>query len=543
MGRQMVNQQQFRSSASKAVLNIIKHGDTDVFPFPFENHAFFDKQDAIVDLITEYNNNFEDYLARYPPTNVSCLAPITYSGFRWATQLDPIWNAHLLACVLSISNEIEAARFLKSDDIVFSYRYAPNKKTGDLFDRNYGWPQFIRASVKLSEQFAYVVACDISEFYPRLSHHRLENALKQVAGDTAYPKRILAFLSNYSNHNSFGLPIGGPAARILSELTINQVDRLLALKGITFTRFADDYHLFATSREDAYHHLIFLSEKLLINQGLSLQKSKTRILTSTEFRATNPIRDFDDASEAPPQFPAGRLLQFSLRFDPYSPTAQDDYERLRREIARFDIIGLLKEELAKSQVHAALARKVISAIRYLDPPVRDDAVLSILENCELLYPIFSGVLLLIAQVYDELSEVVQEKVISILREKIIDQSHIFRVDLHLSFAIRVIDHRNCAENQALLQQIYDRTTSPLVRRDIILVMARWGVWSWLSDQRNRFRTLSPPERRAFIVASYVLKDEGQHWRSHIRSELDPFEELIIKWAGEKAADLKWKIPL
>ena len=129
-------------------------------------------------------------------------------------------------------------------------------------------------STKLSEEYEFVVACDISEFYPRLGHHRLENALKQVAGDTPYPKQIMDFLSNYSNTRSFGLPIGGPAARILSEITINQIDRLLTGNGIVFARFADDYHLFAQSREDAYHHLIFLSEKLFDNQGLSLQKSE-----------------------------------------------------------------------------------------------------------------------------------------------------------------------------------------------------------------------------------------------------------------------------
>jgi hypothetical protein len=80
----------------------------------------------------------------------------------------------------------------------------------------------------------------------------------------------MKFLNHFSNANSFGLPIGGPAARILSELTINQIDRLLLSTGVKFTRFADDYHIFAASRDDAYRHLNFLSEKLYTNQGLSL---------------------------------------------------------------------------------------------------------------------------------------------------------------------------------------------------------------------------------------------------------------------------------
>lgn len=49
----MVNKAQFKSAATMAVQNVIKHGDTDIFPFPFENYAFFDKQGDIVDLVVE----------------------------------------------------------------------------------------------------------------------------------------------------------------------------------------------------------------------------------------------------------------------------------------------------------------------------------------------------------------------------------------------------------------------------------------------------------------------------------------------------------
>ncbi len=546
----MVDKNQFKAASKQAVQNIIKHGDTDVFPFPFENHAFFDKQDEIIDLIVEYDEKFDEYLTRFSPLNVSSLTPVTYSGFRWATQIDPIWNAHFLSSVLALSNKIEKARLPIEDNIVFSYRYKPNKNTGDLFNRDFGWYQFMKRSISQSKKYKFVVACDISEFYPRLGHHRLENALEQVAGDTKYPKQIISFLTNYSNRRSFGLPIGGPAARILSEITINQVDRLLQGNGIVFARFADDYHLFAKSREDAYRNLIFLSEKLFANQGLSLQKSKTRIISSAEFRATSPI-NIHKREEAPEQegvvaaktHMRGQLMRFSLRFDPYSPTADDDYRRLKKEVKKFDIIKLLKEELAKSRLHAALARKIISAVRYLEGTIKDDAILSILENSEILYPIFSSILLMFGQVFGELTPKTQVAIITELQKLIRGHSHIFRVDIHLSFAIRVLAHVNSADNQSLLQQLYEERTSPLIRRDIILILARWGEWSWISDRSNRFRDLSGAERRAFILASYILRDEGDHWRNHIKKELNPFEKFILKWAGEKANKRNWIIPL
>ena len=545
----MVSKADFKKAAELAVQNVIKHGDTDIFPFPFENHAFFDKESETIELVVEYDEKFDEYLNQFPPKNVSSLTPVTYSGFRWATQIDPIWNAHFLAAVIAIGKSIEQARISVDDGVVFSYRFEPNAETGDVFSREVGWLQFMRKSLELAEQHPFAVICDISEFYPRLGHHRLENALRQVAGQTPYPKRIMSFLSNYSNTNSFGLPIGGPAARLLSEITINQVDRLLQSKGIAFARFADDYHLFAETREDAYRSLIYLSEKLSINQGLTLQKSKTRIMTSTEFRATNPIKDekkLDEEVAADPSIDHSRsaLMRFSLRFDPYSPTADDDYEALKAEVRKFDIIGMLKEELAKSRVHTSLARKIIAAIKFLTGKAKQDAVLSVMDNCDVLYPIFSSVLMMIDDQFDNLDEATQNKVLDKIRKLIEEDSHVFRVDMHMSFAIRVLAHSNTPEVQFLLQRLFDSRPSEIIRRDIILVMARWGEWYWLSDLKNRYRELIAPERRAFIASSFILKDEGKHWRDHMKKEFDPFEALILKWASEKMhAQQDWSVPL
>lgn len=65
-------------------------------------------------------------------------------------------------------------------------------------------------------------------------------------------------------------------------------------EGINFIRFVDDYLIFAESRERAHSALIRLNELLLTNEGLSLQKAKTRILTSAEFLATSDFADSPD---------------------------------------------------------------------------------------------------------------------------------------------------------------------------------------------------------------------------------------------------------
>lgn len=551
MARQEKDAPKFAKAAHMAVKNIVKHGDTDIFPRPFESHAFFDKQDDIVKLICDYHNNFTEYLTTFPPSSVNTLTPVSAYGFRWATQLDPIWNAHFLSCVLAIADKIEGARIPTTENCVFSYRINLDLDTGDLFDRDFSWHTFMSTSLEKSRRYDYVVLCDISEFYPRLGHHRIENALRQIAGDTDYPHKIRTFLSTFSNTRSFGLPIGGPAARMLSELTINQVDRLLLRANIEFTRFADDFHIFATTREEAYRHIIQLSEKLYVNQGLTLQKSKTRIMTSGEFRATSPIEDThaDAATETDKRRAndtdeqSRQLMRFSLHFDPYSPTAAEDYERLKNDILKFDILKLLRQELAKSRVHVALSKKIVHTVRYLDGSTRDDAVLSIVDNIHVLYPILSSVLLMLDHVYEELGDEPRRQIHKHIIHLIRTGSHVFRIDVHLCLALRVLQHSHTEEVHQLLADLYERRQSEIVRRDVILIMAQWGDWYWLSDLRNRYYQLSSAERRAFICASYSLSDEGRHWRQTVKKGLNPFEKFILDWAEGRQQEHKGDFPL
>jgi hypothetical protein len=241
---------------------------------------------------------------------------------------------------------------------------------------------------------------------------------------------------------------------------------------------------------------------------------------------------------------ARSLMRFAIRFDPYSPTPDDDYEKLKGELEKFDIVGLLQAELSKSRIHVALSRKIVSAIKYLDPKQRDQAVLSLIDNSELLYPIFASVLTVIKQVFADLSVSTQAAVVDRLIKLIQSGSHVVRVELIFAYTVRLLACQSSAGVQETLARIYSSPLyGPLVRRDIILAMMRLGAWPWLSDRRISFNSMSPAERRAFIIASHLLGDEGKHWRRHIARELSPLEHLVMKWADAKAAQPNWVAPL
>lgn len=530
-----------KSFFEASVSNITGYGDTDIFPFPIENHIIHDKKTELVKLLRQSYSKFEDCFVQFSPSHLSALSPIGNTGFRWATQLDPYWNAYFLGLALSVGADIESQRIPKEKGVVFSYRIKENFDDGQIFDDNVGYKQFIEKSIHMAKDSKFVVVCDIADCYQRIYHHRLENALKQLPQKNSSCGHIMEILANFSNTKSYGLPIGGPAARILVELVLNLTDQLLKSHQIKFSRFADDYHIFVDNVDEAYEKLLFISEKILRNDGLSLQKSKTRVMTSSEFinSQTLVISSEQDASSE-----IGKLFSLNLKFDPYSPEAEEEYEALKSELKKIDIIGLLNLELAKTRVHGAVTKRIISAIRHLDNNLKEDAVLTLVGNLDSLYPVFPVVAVTIKHCFAGLSDSAKEDVCKKIRERVISKSYIFSTELHAAFAVRILSELKSSENEDVLVTLFNRFNGALVRRDVILAMANWKEFAWLADLQNEYQGLSAWEKRAFIIASYTMGDAGSHWREHMKKQFNPFEKLVRDWAAEQVQKKSdWRIPL
>lgn len=524
-----------------SVDNIVKFGDTDIFPFPIENHIFHDLKNETVDLLMEIFGDFDNLVVKYSPLNESMLAPAGYTGFRWATQIDPIWNAYLLGLVLALADNIERARIPKDRNKVFSYRIQLDESEKTIFDGNFGWIQFQETSIEMAKKYKYVLICDLSHFYSNIYHHRLENSLAKLeVPDKRMEKNIMELLQRFSNIKSYALPIGGQAARILAELLLNRTDKLLSTKSIEFCRYVDDYHIFANSENELYEHLLYLSRILMVNEGLSLQKSKTRIINSEEFisSARYTIQGTDQGTPA-----RQNLFSIKLKYDPYSLTAVEDYEALKDQIAELDILGILSEELNKSRVHSPTMKKLIKSIKYLEKDAKNSTIKQLIENLNILVPVFPNVMILINDIFSELDEEIQDQICSMLQKHIEEKTFIMQVELNLAYSLRVLSHKNSHENEALLIKVYDSTNSRLIKRDIILILAKWGADYWISDLKNRYNSLDLWEKRSFIMASYFLGDEGRHWRDHFKDEFSPIDKLYRDWVAKKKQFKGWTMPI
>lgn len=517
-----------------ALRNITEFGDTDIFPYPLENRIFFDKQAEVTNLLEDMDKKFQEFLSDNPPANVSALSPVGYTGYRWATQLDPLWNAFFLAQVIEAAPSIEADRLSVSDEAIFSYRFKPDAISGGLYDPSIGWQEFMGRSKVLAEQFDWVVMCDIADFYPRAYHHRIENALNYAKVPSDISQKILSLLQNFSHSGnvSYGLPVGGPASRLLAELLLSATDKyLISGCSLPFCRFVDDFHVYTKSREDAHKALVNIAEYLLKNEGLPLQKTKSRILRSSEFLTTSNFFNPDT-----PRPEMAQLLKLNLRYDPYSSTAEEDYENLKAELSKLDVVSLLATELEKSRVHSPVTKQLIRAIKFLDPWKKIQAIESLIANIDNLAPVFGIVMLTLMEVMDELTPPAKEKISETLRSLILSGSHLAQVAVNLSYMVRVLARHQSRESERLFSILYSRSDiNGAIKRDIVLAMARWQATWWLTNLRGSFTSMHSWERRAFIVASYALGDEGDHWRRHAKRHFTPFEVIVRDWGAKFAS--------
>jgi len=524
----------FDQAIKASLRNISKHGDTDIFPLPFETHVFFDRLDDCCNLLMQLHRDFDNYLVSYPPFTLVTLTQVGYTGFRWATQIEPFWNAYYLALVTSLADQIEAKRIPEDDKTVFSYRYDWNDDEAKLFNDS-NWYDYKLRSLELSRDATFVVLTDISDFYPRIYHHRIENALRRLDCPGDFPARIMRLLSNFANNVSYGLPIGGPASRILAELALIPVDEHLFRRRISFCRYADDYSIFCKSKSEAYKALVLLSEKLF-NEGLVLQKNKTRIILAEEFREMSAFLDptAEGVNSGTPT-EEQKLLNISIRFDPYSPTAEEDYERLKAAVKEVDIVAILGREVAKTAIDPIVAKQAINAIRALDPLARDGAIRTLLDsaNLEVLSPVFVTVMRAVRGVYEELEDKGKDFIDNALIQIYEAHSHLLSVELNLSYFVQTLSMRATRRKEEILVELFDQQSSPLIRRQIILTMAKWKCFYWLTDIKHRYAELSEWERRAFILASYILGDEGKHWRQHTDRTWSPMDRLVRNWFSQR----------
>jgi hypothetical protein len=370
----------FRGAAELALENIFQFGDTDILPVPFEINRLKADRDAALSAIERLHDDFDSHLARGASKPLQILSPSTDVGYRLASQLDPLLNVYYLALVIAAGAKIEALRSPISNSEVFSYRFRAQADTGRIFDTS-GWRGFTEAIDRECARNAYVMETDIADFYHRMRWPLLERGMIEAQIEQWIICRLSTLLRAF-DIETYGLPVGGPASRLLAELALVDFDHALHSAQIPFCRYVDDLKMFFLSRSQAEQAHYFAAE-LLWRKGLSLQKSKTRIVTTSLFqeeiraaRSMAPARNDRSGQQSPPF----HLDPPAAIEDPYADlhALRDAVQTPKEDQPYLQL--LLERELEKTRPHLKTLKSILKALVNASEPVLERAVCFILEN-------------------------------------------------------------------------------------------------------------------------------------------------------------------
>ncbi len=273
-----------------AISNTFQEGLTDIFPRPFEVDLLKDvafKNKVYESVKTSIESAIQkDCIEKGQGLTTLKIHPISHVlypkkeafDFRKCALIDPLDTIKYLSLSLMLADIIEKNRIIKSKNRIFSYRFKKEQNGKYIFDPKYNFTSFnnnVSAKIK-KKSVNILVKCDISNFYDRLNLHRLESILLSLNVNKNVVKLINELLLFWANRDSYGLPVGSNASRILAEAALLDIDKFLISHNVDFCRFVDDYRFFAPDSKTAHYWLSLLVERLSI-EGLYINQSKTYI--------------------------------------------------------------------------------------------------------------------------------------------------------------------------------------------------------------------------------------------------------------------------
>ncbi|MGP4074219.1 group II intron reverse transcriptase/maturase [Piscibacillus sp. B03] len=135
----------------------------------------------------------------------------------------------------------------------------------------------------IEQGYNYIYDCDIKGFFDNIPHKKLIKVLNKYVSDRTTLNLINQWLkAGYMEEGKWkqsesGAPQGGVISPLLSNVYLNELDWEWDLNGIRFVRYADDFLLFAKTKEDILKAKD-ITKKKLNELGLQIAEGKTKVV-------------------------------------------------------------------------------------------------------------------------------------------------------------------------------------------------------------------------------------------------------------------------
>lgn len=509
-----------------AIRHLATESDTDLFPYPKEIDIIKDMEEELIKTLKDIDiSNYQWKSSR------RFIIPKSEFAYRVSTQLDPIDSILFAAIIYQYGKMIENKRDSISKNRVFSYRFKPNR-LGELYCDDDAWKKFWENSLIKASTHSHVVYLDIADFYNQIYHHTVENQLINCGFPNQVKKSLVNLFETLTEGVSRGIPIGPHPAHLIAEMTLIPIDESMIIKGFEFCRYSDDILVFCNSENEARMIIYEMAKILDKQQRLILQKQKTEIIKSIDFKSRyesmlddNPINS--DEKE---------IIQILNRYSNGNPYSKIKLDKLSdEEKSRFSehaLSNLIEQYLSDENPNFSRLRWFY---RRLAQVGTQNAVDISIERFESLIPAISDVCQYFISAVERNSirtwHITGERILELLDNEIIKTNEYFQISLLSLFV-----NNNKLNHTNKLISLYQNVPEGL-KRKIILACYEAGASTWIRELKEEEQRMEVWTKRALLIATSILpSDEKKYYLNRIsgkQSDDDIMTHLIIKWAKKK----------
>ena len=183
------------------------------------------------------------------------------------TSIDRVIQQAILQVVSPLVNE----RFSNS-----SYGFRPNRSAQQAI---------LKALELFNDGYDYIVDIDLAKFFDNVPHDRLMSKVHTFINDGDTESLILKYLKSGSmsldkfNPSEIGTPQGGPLSPLLSNIYLDELDKELESRGLSFCRYADDCIILVKSHLAAKRVMKSIVTFLERKMKLKVNATKSKIVT------------------------------------------------------------------------------------------------------------------------------------------------------------------------------------------------------------------------------------------------------------------------
>ena len=157
-------------------------------------------------------------------------------------------------------------------------------------DNNYGFrpgrsarDAVLKAREYINQGYKYVVDIDLEKFFDKVNHDILMHRISIKIKDKRVLKLIRSYLKSgimedgMFSKTSQGTPQGGPLSPLLSNIMLDDLDKLLESRGHRFVRYADDNNIYIKSKRSGLRVMESVTKFLETNLKLKVNKDKSAV--------------------------------------------------------------------------------------------------------------------------------------------------------------------------------------------------------------------------------------------------------------------------